>query len=116
MKELFDELLKLSPALCLPVTDDLWDFTVGGAIICGRHGSGSEYPTISQYVVGMEMVTGTGEVLKIDESDPELLNAARVNLGYMGIVCSLTLKLEPNYVLHQVFLKWMTFKIFVFFY
>ena len=103
MKEFFEELLKLTPALCLPVTDDLWDFAVGGAIICGRHGSGRAYPTISEYVVGMEIVTGTGEVLKIDEGNPELLNAARVNLGYLGIVYSLTLKLEPNYVLEQVY-------------
>ena len=102
MKEFFEELLELTPALCLPVTDDLWDFALGGAIVCGRHGSGRDYPTISEYVVGMEMVTGTGEVLKIDESEPELLNAARVSLGYMGIVYSLALKLEPNYVLEQV--------------
>ena len=102
MKELFEELLKLSPALCLPVTDDLWDFALGGAIISGRHGSGRSYPTMSEYVVGMELVTGTGEVIQIDESDPDLLNAARVSLGYMGIVASLTLKLELNYVLEQV--------------
>ena len=113
MKEFFEELLKLTPALCLPVTDDLWDFAVGGAIICGRHGSGRAYPTISEYVVGMEIVTGTGEVLKIDEGNLELLNAARVNLGYLGIVYSLTLKLEPNYVLEQVFFRKDNFKVLV---
>ena len=117
MKEFFEELLKLTPALCLPVTDDLWDFAVGGAIICGRHGSGRAYPTISEYVVGMEIVTGTGEVLKIDEGNLELLNAARVNLGYLGIVYSLTLKLEPNYVLEQVdlFFRMDNFKVLVVF-
>ena len=102
MKDLFEELLELNPALCLPVTDDLWDFAVGGAIISGRHGSGRAYPTMSEYVVGMEVVTGKGEVIQIDDSNPDLLNAARVSLGYLGIVTSLILKLEPTYVLEQV--------------
>ncbi len=51
LKVLFEELLTLTPPLCLPVTDDLWDFSLGGAVLSGRHGSGCTYPTMSQYVV-----------------------------------------------------------------
>ncbi len=50
----------------------------------------------------MELVTGTGEILVVDERNPDLLDAARVSLGYLGVVFAFTLKVEPSYQLEQV--------------
>ncbi len=49
----------------------------------------------------MEIVTGTGDVVRLDEhSDPELLRVARVGLGALGIVTEVTLQCVPAFNLH----------------
>ena len=49
----------------------------------------------------MEIVTGTGDVVRLDEhSDPELLRVARVGLGALGIVTEVTLQCVPAFDLH----------------
>jgi FAD/FMN-containing dehydrogenase len=45
----------------------------------------------------MRLVTGTGDVLAITAKDTDLLRAARVNLGALGIVTEVTLQCVADY-------------------
>jgi L-gulonolactone oxidase len=47
----------------------------------------------------MRIVTGTGAVQTITEQDNALLEAARINVGALGIITELTLDCVPHYQL-----------------
>ncbi|MCH7659618.1 MAG: FAD-binding protein [Euryarchaeota archaeon] len=70
---------------------------IGGAVGTGTHGAGPEITNLSGMVVGGRMVTATGEIREFDESDPELLKAARLSMGTLGIFTELRLDVIPTY-------------------
>ncbi|KGM08963.1 D-arabinono-1,4-lactone oxidase [Cellulomonas bogoriensis] len=87
---------------------------IAGAIATGTHGSGLELPNLSQMLVGGELVTGTGDVLRFGEDvhgrphpaglpldDDDVVRALRVNLGALGVLTSLTLQLVPSFDVHR---------------
>ncbi len=77
--------------------------SVGGAVATGAHGSsllGSS--TISSYVVAMDVVGADGNITTYTEgttgqSNPNLWKALKTNLGLLGFVVRLRLKLEPQF-------------------
>jgi len=74
--------------------------SIAGAISTGTHGTGLAFGNVSTQVVGMTVVTGTGEVLDVTEhSHPELFRALQVSLGSLGIIVQVTLRLRPSYKL-----------------
>jgi L-gulono-1,4-lactone dehydrogenase len=75
--------------------------TISGAISTGTHGTGARLRNISSQVVGMRVVTGNGDVVSFDENDTELLNAARVSLGALGVVTSVKLQTVPQFTLRR---------------
>lgn len=82
---------------------DIIQQSIAGAISTGTHGTGLTFGGLGAQVVGLEMLTGTGETLRVClEEQPELLDALRVSLGAMGIITSVTLQLVPEYELHTV--------------
>lgn len=75
--------------------------SISGAISTGTHGTGSGYTGIAAQVVGVTMVTGSGELLSINEDhNPELLNAAALGLGALGILVDVTVQCVPAFLLH----------------
>lgn len=67
----------------LRTTPAFGNISLGGAIGTGSHGSTIKYnASISSQVVRLKVVNGHGQVLDI--SDPEDLNAFRLNLGLLG--------------------------------
>jgi L-gulono-1,4-lactone dehydrogenase len=76
--------------------------SVAGAISTGTHGTGERFGSISAQIAGMEIVTADGSVVEVSESDPDLLRAARVGLGALGIVYSVTVRTVPAYTLDRV--------------
>jgi FAD-linked oxidoreductase len=77
--------------------------TVAGAISTGTHGTGARLRNLSAQVVAMELVLADGSVRELtEEGDPELLRAARVSLGALGAICSVTLRCVPAFTLHRV--------------
>ena len=49
----------------------------------------------------MRIVTGTGDVLDIDQSQPDLLHAAQVSVGLLGVITRVTLDVMPAYRLRE---------------
>ncbi|EYT52366.1 MULTISPECIES: D-arabinono-1,4-lactone oxidase [Kocuria] len=87
----------------LPDSD--WQ-TVAGAVSTGTHGTGLAFGSLSQQVVALSLVTADGELVECSaEQRPELFQAARVGLGAMGVLASVTLVCEPTFRLHAAELK-----------
>jgi L-gulonolactone oxidase len=76
--------------------------TLAGAIATGTHGTGARLRNISAKVEGMELVLADGSVLEIGPGDGALLQAARVGLGALGAIASVTLRCVPAFTLERV--------------
>lgn len=75
---------------------------VAGAIGTGTHGTGRHLKDVSSMLIGMRLVRADGELIDInEEDDPDMLRAARVSFGSLGILTRLRLRLEPSYELHR---------------
>lgn len=85
----------------LPAMASLPHVDVVGACATGTHGSGDGVGTLSGEVTGVELVTGTGELLTLTGADPELAGAA-VHLGALGVVTAVTLRVVPTYEVRQL--------------
>lgn len=86
--------------LALPNMGDVDRQTVTGATQTGTHGTGLAFGGLATAVVGATVVTGTGEILTVDEEhERELLPAVALGLGALGVVVSLTLQCVPRFLL-----------------
>jgi FAD/FMN-containing dehydrogenase len=75
--------------------------TLVGAISTGTHGSGPEWGTLSSTVTALRLLTGTGELLDIDAGEPELLHAAQVSVGLLGVITRVTMEAMGAYRLRE---------------
>ncbi|GAB2447120.1 D-arabinono-1,4-lactone oxidase [Nocardioides hungaricus] len=79
---------------------DIAEQTLAGATSTGTHGTGGVAASLSAQLCGLELVTGTGEVVAASEAEnPELLEFARVGLGALGVLTRLTFRVEPLFAL-----------------
>ena len=88
---------------------DIDEQTIAGAISTGTHGTGGRVASLSAQVAGLEMVTGDGTLLRADaEENPDVLALARIGLGALGILTSVTLSVEPLFTLaaHEAPMRW----------
>ncbi|MFR9805811.1 D-arabinono-1,4-lactone oxidase [Pseudonocardia sp. RS010] len=76
--------------------------TIAGAIATGTHGGGAAIGSLSEQVVAMRFVDGTGRVRSVSEDDPPwaphadaALDALRTGLGALGIVTEVELRTVP---------------------
>ena len=74
--------------------------TLAGATSTGTHGTGGLAGSLSAQIAGLELVTGTGEVVRASATEnPDVFAVARVGLGALGILTSLTFRVEPMFTL-----------------
>jgi len=85
--------------LALPNMGDIDRQTLTGATQTGTHGTGLAFDGLASFITGVTLVTGTGEVITVDEEDRGLLDAVALGLGALGIVVSLTIQCVPAYLL-----------------
>ena len=98
LKVLNAELERLG--LSLHNMGDIAEQTLAGATSTGTHGTGGLAASLSAQLAGLELVTGTGELIRANaEENPEVFSLARVGLGALGIITSLTFKVEPLFTL-----------------
>ena len=88
---------------------DIAEQTVAGATSTGTHGTGGLVASLSAQLAGLELVTGTGEVLRASETEnPDVLAVARIGLGALGILTTLSFRVEPLFTLeaHEFPMGW----------
>ena len=76
--------------------------SVAGSISTGTHGTGEGYRNVSAQIAAMELVTADGSLIEVSEDDPELLRAARIGLGALGIIYSVTVRTVPAFTLDRL--------------
>ncbi|WP_104168093.1 FAD-binding protein [Arthrobacter sp. SX1312] len=74
--------------------------SVGGAIATATHGSGDANGNLATAVVGLELVTASGDVLVLAAGDDDF-DGAVVGLGALGVVHRVTLRIEPSFDVRQ---------------
>jgi FAD-linked oxidoreductase len=107
LKELNTVLERLG--LSLHNMGDIAEQTLAGAISTGTHGTGGTAAGLAAQVVGLELVTGTGELLRATpDENADVLDVARVGLGALGILTTITFRVEPVFVLeaHEQPMSW----------
>lgn len=88
--------------LALDNMPDINKQTIAGAISTATHGTGADIGSLSTFIDGMRLITGSGETLDLDaRTNPDLFQAARVSLGALGIVTETTLAARPLYKLKK---------------
>lgn len=87
------------PALLAPyglAMENLGDIdtqSIAGAVSTGTHGTGAGFRGIAAQIIGVVLVTGRGELLRVDEHhSPELLPAVALGLGALGILVEVTIR------------------------
>ncbi len=89
--------------LALSNLGDIDRQTIAGATSTGTHGTGIRYGSIAAAIVGLELVTGSGEVVRCSATqEPEIFACARVGLGVLGVVTQVTLQCEPLFKLRAI--------------
>ena len=83
--------------MVLPVTPGTSYVTLGGAIASDIHGKNHHIAgTFGQHVKFINIILGTGEVIKASESEnPDLFCATCGGMGLTGIILSATIQLIP---------------------
>jgi len=89
--------------LALENMGDIDRQTIAGAISTGTHGTGAAFGGIATQVDALTLVTAEGAVLHISETEnAELLPAARVGLGALGVLVDVTLRCADDFVMHAI--------------
>ncbi|RKT51880.1 D-arabinono-1,4-lactone oxidase [Saccharothrix australiensis] len=87
--------------LALANLGDIDAQTIAGAISTGTHGTGARLGGLATQVVALELVLADGRQVRCSaEERPELFAAARVGLGALGVITTVTLRCVPAFVLH----------------
>jgi len=74
---------------------------IAGAVATATHGSGTRYTSLSGVVRGVRLVTASGEIRAIGEDEPDLLHAAQVAVGMLGVMTELELDVTDAYRLRE---------------
>ncbi|WP_338051413.1 D-arabinono-1,4-lactone oxidase [Pseudonocardia acidicola] len=75
--------------------------TVAGAISTGTHGTGARFGGLATQVRGLRLVLADGTLLDCSaEQNPDVFAAARIGLGALGVIATVTLQCVPAFLLH----------------
>lgn len=101
------------------IGDPLWDAGLGlinmpdintqslaGAISTSTHGTGSALGSMSSDVTELEIVDAHGQIIRCNsDHNADVFNAARNNLGALGVVTSISIQARDKYYLSEQ--SWM---------
>ncbi len=89
--------------LALENQGDIDQQTLAGALATATHGTGEAFRNLSSGVVGCRIALADGTVRELTaERDPDLLRAARVSVGALGVITELTLQTVPSFRLRKL--------------
>jgi L-gulono-1,4-lactone dehydrogenase len=88
--------------LALENLGDIDKQTVSGAVATGTHGTGSKFRNLSSLIEAMELILPDGTLLEVSPSaEPDLLPAARIGLGALGVIATVTLRAIPAFTVRR---------------
>jgi L-gulono-1,4-lactone dehydrogenase len=97
------------PALLAPyglAMENLGDIdaqTIAGATSTGTHGTGAAFGGLATQIVALTLATADGSLLEISpDRNPELLPAARLGLGALGVAVDITVQCVPAFKLQAI--------------
>jgi FAD/FMN-containing dehydrogenase len=74
--------------------------TLAGALSTGTHGTGARLGGLATQVEALDLILADGSLVTCsDASRPELFAAARIGLGALGVITSVTLRCVPSFTL-----------------
>ncbi|MCU1543279.1 MAG: FAD-binding protein [Microbacteriaceae bacterium] len=89
--------------LALSNMGDIDRQTIAGATSTGTHGTGGGFGGLATQVRAVTLVTADGAILHVsDTENPELLPAARLGLGALGVLVNVTIECVPAFLLRAV--------------
>jgi FAD-linked oxidoreductase len=89
--------------LAMPNLGDIAYQTVAGATSTSTHGTGARLTGLADQIVGLRLVTADGSIVSCSaDEEPEVFRVARVGLGALGIVSTVTLQVVPAFALQVV--------------
>ncbi len=95
MKHLIPKLKR--KGLALANMGSVTEQSIAGAVSTGTHGTGLRYKAMPTQVKAARLIDGKGEFQAFDETTPEMLGAARLSLGMLGILTAVTLECVDYY-------------------
>ena len=86
--------------LALPIVGSIAEQAIAGALSTATHGSSLVHGNLASLVTAVQLVDGKGDLLDIPSGDPRL-PGARVHLGALGVLTSITLRVVPAFRLAE---------------
>jgi L-gulono-1,4-lactone dehydrogenase len=84
--------------LAMPNLGDIDAQTISGAISTGTHGTGARFGGIATQVQALELVMADGSLVRACATQtPDLFAAARVSIGALGVIATVTLRCVPAF-------------------
>jgi FAD/FMN-containing dehydrogenase len=79
------------------VNTEIGSLTAGSAACAGTKDASfaGEYGQVGSYVTGVKLVLPSGDLLEVDETQPELMQKMRSSYGTFGIVYEVTYRVRP---------------------
>uniref|UniRef100_A0A8V0YBQ3 L-gulonolactone oxidase n=1 Tax=Gallus gallus TaxID=9031 RepID=A0A8V0YBQ3_CHICK len=79
------------------------EVAAAGVIGTGTHNTGIKHGILPTQVVGLSLLTASGDILECSESiNADIFQAARLHLGCLGVVLTVTFQCVPQFHLHEV--------------
>ena len=89
--------------MAMPNLGDIAYQTISGAISTSTHGTGAKLTGIAGQVIGLDIVTGDGSIVSCSATEEkDIFESARVGVGALGALSTVTLQCVPKFNLHAV--------------
>lgn len=87
--------------LAMPNLGDIDRQSISGAISTATHGTARDLGGIARDVVGLRLIAGDGSIIDCSaDENPEIFHAARVGVGALGVISTVTIQATPSFNLH----------------
>jgi len=89
--------------LALENMGDIAYQSIAGATSTATHGTGTKFGNISSRIVGLRLVTADGSIVDCSaDENPDVFEVARVGIGALGVLSTVTLQCVPAFRVHAI--------------